>query len=401
LHLQAFTIAAGFASVCAGAAVLVCAHAEKKSIHGLVSEDSLPKLQGVALQKAAFTQPDLLVLYGSSELVKPVPNKATEFFEEYPTGFRVFPVGKPGASSLAIMQKVASLGHYLSGRKVAFSVSPSYFLSEKVNEDYYEGNFSALQAAEMAFSRHLSSELKRDAARRLIQYPETLEGNWVLEFALHRLAGGTLLDRALYAAVWPLGRMTNAVGRAQDHIEAGLRIAAHLEERQPGPRKLAVLNWAAILRKTSQRVKAAKPPVNPRLVKRPRGSSDVAFLKTLKEADEWEDFELLLRVLKEMKAVPLFLSMPLHGLDLERIGVSETARKAYGDQLLALAGKYGMPVAYFRQYENDPTFFADTLDHPGERGWVLFDKVLDDFYHERLEIRRQAGDVRRTPHTQP
>ena len=55
------------------------------------------------------------------------------------------------------------------------------------------------------------------------------------------------------------------------------------------------------------------------------------------------------------------------------------------DQLKAMAAKYKMPLVYFQQYENDATFFADNLDHPGERGWVLFDKVLDDFYQGRLK----------------
>ena len=105
--------------------------------------------------------------------------------------------------------------------------------------------------------------------------------------------------------------------------------------------------------------------------------------ETLKEADEWDDFELLLRTLCEMEAKPLLLSMPLHGVDLETTGVSANARSAYGQRLKELAGKYQIDLVYFQQYENDQTFFADNLDHPGERGWVILNKVLDDFYHER------------------
>lgn len=371
--------------VCAAVAVLLCSRAENDFIHGLANELSDLKLQGVALQKTAFTQSDLLVLYGSSELVKPVANKASDFFEHYPTGFRVFPVGKPGTTSLAVMQKIAAVGRFLKGRKVAFSISPSYFLEAEVNEDYYEGNFSSLQAHELAFSSHLSPELKRDAARRMILYPDTFEGHWTLEFGLRRLAGDTALDRLLYAAIWPLGRLGNIVGRGQDHIEAGLRIAADSEDRNAKPSKIPGLNWNEVFRKTSVKVKALKPPISSRLKKVPKGSRDVEFLKTLKEADEWVDFELLLRTLEEMQAEPLLLSMPLHGTDLETTGVSANARMAYGDQLKAMAAKYRMPLVYFQQYENDATFFADNLDHPGERGWVLFDKVLDDFYQGRLK----------------
>ena len=382
-HLQAFSIAAGFAIICALATVLLCAKAEDRYIHSFADEFGDLKLQGVALQKTAFSQPDLLVLYGSSELVSPVHGKASEFFEQYPTGFRAFPVGKPGTTSLAIMQKIASVGRYIEERKVAFSISPSYFFSEKVNQDYYEGNFSALQAMELAFSTHLTPELRRDAARRMIEYPETIEGNWALEFGLRRLAGDTAIDRALYAAIWPLGKLANAVGRAQDHVEAGLHIAETFEEKNPKPHRIPGLNWKEILRKTSVKVKATRPPIVPRLTKRPKGSRDADFLKVLKEADEWDDFELLLRTLKEMRTDALLISMPLHGPDLETTGVSAEARKAYGAELNRLAGKYGVQLVYFSQYENDPTFFADNLDHPGERGWMLFNKVLDDFWQQK------------------
>jgi len=382
-HLLPFGIAAACATTCALVAVLLCAKAEDRFIHRFAEEIDDLKLQGVALQKTAFSQPDLLVLYGSSELVTPVPNKAGDFFEQSPTGFQVFPVGKPGTTSLAIMQKIAAVGRYIRGRKVAFSLSPSFFMSEEVNQEYYEGNFSALQATELAFSGHMSPELKRDAARRMIQYPDTIEGNWTLDFALRRLAGDSALDRLLYAAVWPLGKVANAVGRAQDHIEAGLHIAESNEKAAPEPARIPGLNWTEILRRTSVKVKTTKPPVSPRLIKRAKGSRDVAFLRTLKEADEWDDFELLLRTLKELRAEPLLISMPLHGTDLETTGVSADARKAYGTRLNELASSYGTQLVYFSQYENDPTFFADNLDHPGERGWMLFNKVLDDFYHQR------------------
>jgi D-alanine transfer protein len=175
------------------------------------------------------------------------------------------------------------------------------------------------------------------------------------------------------------------VGRAQDHVETGLQIAMHAEHEQAKPAVFAGINWKEIIRKTSVKVKAVKPPVPPRVARRPKGSMDASFLRTVKEADEWDDFELLLRTLKEMEARPLLLSMPLHGNFLESTGVSAAARQSYGDRLKALVARYGMPLVYFQQYENDPSFFADNADHPSDRGWVLFDKVLDDFYHDRLK----------------
>jgi D-alanine transfer protein len=163
-----------FLAACAVAGGLVyCRDLEARYIHALAPEFTEEKLQGAALQKEAFRQGDLLVLYGSSELVKEMPNNAVEFFSDYPTGFRVFPVGKPGTTALAILQKLAAVGAEARDRKLVYSISPGWYFTEQFDPKYYEGNFSDMQALELVFSRELSHGLKRDVARRMIDYPTT------------------------------------------------------------------------------------------------------------------------------------------------------------------------------------------------------------------------------------
>ena len=292
--------------------------------------------------------------------------------------WRWFPVGKAGTISLANLLKIAAVGDVMRGKKVALSLSPSFFFTDTVNEGFYEGNFSALQAQELAFSGVLSRQLKHDAAQRMRQYSGTTDGNWLLDFTLDRLAGDTGLDRVLYGAVWPLGQLGNAVGRAQDHIEAGLSI---LDGGAPEakPAKLAGVNWKEVLRRAG---KQKAMPKDVKLASRPKGSRDASFIATLTEADEWDDFNLVLRTLHELGAQPMLLSMPLHGADLEITGVSAKARRKYGEKLTELASRHSMALVYFQQFEEDPTFFADHLDHPGAKGWVLYDKALDDFFHQ-------------------
>ena len=388
-HLTAALAALLIAGAALSARLVWCQRIEHRYVHELAPDLSDAKLHGVALQRAAFAEDDLLLLYGSSELVKEIPNKASEFFYEYPTGFRVFAVGKPGTTSLAVLQKLAAIGPELRGRKVAISLSPSSYFAEEVDPGYYAGNFSDLQATEIAFSSALSHGLKRDAARRMLEYPKTLDDNWLLHFALARLARDTRPGHMLYSAILPLGKLQTWIGRTQDHFEAATHIVdAKLREdaaQRPGGRKL---NWDETFKRAeviakAMRAKAKKSPA-PALVKRPRGSRDKAFLKTLAHADEWTDFELLLRALRELGAKPLLLSMPVHGADLEASGVSADARHAYLARLRELAAQYRVPLVYYGQHEEDPNFFYDNLDHLGAKGWVYYNQTLDDFFHERL-----------------
>ncbi len=158
-------------------------------VHTLAPEIFDQKNHGVILQKAAFAQSDLLPIYGSSELVRTEPNHASLFFQDYPTGFTIFPVGNRGAPPLILIESLAAVGRDLQGKKVVISISPIWFTSHEVlRQDAYAGNFSPLQASELVFSTDLSFDLKRELARRMLFYRSTVEGDPILMFALEQLA---------------------------------------------------------------------------------------------------------------------------------------------------------------------------------------------------------------------
>jgi D-alanine transfer protein len=362
---------------------------ERRYIHELAPEFYDVKLQGVALQKQAFAQPDLLVLYGSSELAREMPNNPTQFFQDYPTGFGIFPVGKPGAASLAVLQKVASVGRMIKGKKVAFSISPGWYFTKEFDPAYYEGNFSELQASELAFSTLLSPALKQDISKRMLTYPKTLRHRDLLHFALDRLASNTFWDKCAYWAAWPLGTLRNGIERTQDHLEVALHILdedEHLNALSASEHGKRRLIWGDLLKRAARFANATALQAKRSEVARrhlPRASRDKTFIRTLESANEWTDIELLMRVFKELGAQPLFLSMPVEDIRLEVYGISPEARDAYIERLHALADRYQTPLVDFHQYEKDPAFMVDFLDHLSWKGWLYYNKVLDDFYHGR------------------
>lgn len=386
-HLAASLAALAIAATAIAAGLVWCRGLEARYIHPLAPEFNEEKLQGAALQKEAFAQPDLLVLYGSSELVKEMPNNATQFFADYPTGFRVFPVGKPGTASLSVLQKVAAVGSDIRGRKVAYSISPGWFFSEVFDPSYYEGNFSQFQALELAFSTDLSHGLKRDIARRMLAYPKTLDDSWLLGFTLERLADDTTLDRALYTAIRPLGYAAQCVGRAQDHFETALHILDEDEKLNATPRRgIRALNWNEVLKRAAQFANAtAVQAKQNEVVRRKAGKSRAkTFLHALANAQEWTDIELLLRTFDELGAKPLLLTMPIEDIRLEVYGLAPSARTALLDRLDQLADRYEFPLLDFRDHQDERTFTVDFEDHLSGEGWLYYNKALDDFFHGRI-----------------
>jgi hypothetical protein len=184
------------------------------------------------------------------------------------------------------------------------------------------------------------------------------------------------------------------VGRLQDHIEAGLALKGMVDNDgtandgagQFRPKRGKVLKWDDLFLSAEQQSKAlaAKSRKRPIKVVRAKGTWDRQFAVKMRKAQEWKDFELVLRLLQEAGAKPLVMSMPLHADILEAQGVSETGRLAYGERLQEMVRRYGVPLVYFKDHESDPVFFVDQNDHIGSKGWWYYNKVLDDFYHDKL-----------------
>src|SRR5260370_1562925 len=112
-HLSSALIACALPIAILCGCRLLAIHLEEKTIHATAPRDFSIKNQGLAFQRAAARAPDILLLYGNSELIEPGANKASDFFSSAPSGFQVCPVGKPGATALIILQKVGALGSEL------------------------------------------------------------------------------------------------------------------------------------------------------------------------------------------------------------------------------------------------------------------------------------------------
>jgi D-alanine transfer protein len=363
---------------------IVAIHLEHTRIASTAPELFSLKKQGLAFQRAAARAPSVLPLYGSSELViPPVPERASIFFRTAPTGFQVSPIGAGGASSLSMLQKIGALGSDLRAKKLAISLSPGWFLRTKW--EGYKGNFSLMAASEMTFGTALDFELKRDIASRMLKYPATLESSPFLEFALKRLASGRWLDRVVFCALWPLGKVQTAILELQDHFAAFNYIRHKIK---PGPQcHPELLDWSKLISTVSRSNNTDEEKLaeasNLKEEKIP-GRGDAEFQDRMNASQGWTDLELLLRTLARIHARPLLLSMPIAGDLYDRKGVSRSAREDYYVKLRALVQRYHFALVEFEGHDEDPAFLYRHQSHLTAKGWIYYDRALDDFVHGRV-----------------
>ena len=385
-HVFAVVIALGLAATILFAAHKVLIHLEHATIVSTAPEIFALKNQGLAFQRAAAHSPDVLPIYGSSELLRPAaPERGNIFFRTAPTGFQLSPVAGGGANPLIWLQKVGALGSTLRGKRLAISLSPGWFCTPKPGIQGYKGNFSPMAATEMVFGTALDFGLKRDIAARMLQFPETLEQRSFLEFALRRLASGRLLDRVVFYALWPVGKIQTALYELEDHWAA----LHHIKRQTKPPPRLQeqLVDWSQFIANASK----AKP-ADAGMIQQPsrfdrkitQGSRDVGFLTGVKTSPAWIDLDLLLRCLASVHARPLILSMPLGGEFYDHAGVSPSARDEFYRKLPALVEQYHFPVVEFQEHDEDPAFLIRQTPHLTAKGWTYYDRALDDFFHGRL-----------------
>ncbi len=380
---------------------------ERFYVDSLAARNLPLNVKGSALQKQAFHQPDLLPIYGSSELSMHVPGyNPPEFFRNYPTGFAPFVVGHDGVSSLGIAQAIAAVGPDVRGKQVVITFTPAYFIIGGANRNVYDNLFSPLHANELVFSTHLSFSTKRLAARRMLAYPRTLAGEPILRFALQRLAGDSVLDHALYYAIWPLGKLSTMALEVQDQWQTLAFILAQRHLSANVPHQPKTIHWQN-LEVQAQRQQESHADNNPygidnsvwvgkyqtSILKHAHSLSDAVARRRLQHSSEWTDLYLLLRVLHELGAQPLLISLPYKASYWDIVGASARVRQVYYARLQQVARRYDVPVVDYQEYEYDNYFTVDAWSHPSREAWVYINQTIDQFRHHTLRpsIPRSRG----------
>jgi D-alanine transfer protein len=386
-HLFAAVIVSGLLMAVLSGAEMVAVHLEHRTILATAPEQFPLKKQGLAFQRAAARAPNVLPLYGSSELVTPpISERASIFFSTAPTGFQVSPVGAGGANPLNMLQKIAALGWDLRAKRLAISLSPGWLLSSNRGwRKGYEGSFSPMAVSEMVFGTALDFHLKRDIASRMLDYPSTLESRPFLEFALKRLASGRWLDRVVFCALWPLGKVQTVILELQDHFAAFTYIRHKIKPAAQSHPEL--LDWSELIstvsgpRSTDEDEATKAASLNEEKIP---GHGDAKFQNDMNASHGWTDLELLLRTLARLHACPLLLSMPIAGDLYDRKGVSRSARENYYARLRAVVERYHFALVEFEGHDEDPAFLYRHQSHLTAKGWIYYNRALDDFFHGRV-----------------
>lgn len=350
----------------------------------------------VAFQRAAVRAPDLLPVFGSSEVAYGQQGHAAHFFADRPTGFAIFPVAQEANSPYIMLQQIAALGADLGGKKLVISVTPNDYIKARMDPVAYAHLYQPAKANAFLFHPSLSLDVKVRAARLMQAYPATLEHDPLLRLVVNLLAQGTALSRLGYMALWPFGVARDIAYRLQDQGQAlGLLWTKHARLEPAPPPTPRELHWNRLAALGERRALAASSSNTfgfdndfwakrgDEILRQQGTLSDAAYLRDLQSSETWEALDVLLTALTEMNARPLLLSAPVNGDYSDFTGVSPAARASYYAQMEDMGRRHGIPVVTFADHDEDASFSIDPSSHPSRKGWIFYDRALNAFWHDK------------------
>ena len=344
------------------------------------------KVNGNALQRVAFRTADELPIYGSSELDRWADNRADAFFRGRPTGFAVFPVGRGGATCFLIAQKLAAVGDAARGKKVVVFLSPTWFLQPGVGEDAVTANLGIPQLSAWVFGGELQPALKTAVARRLRDFPGSLENQPLLAEAVQSLADPTPPHRLGFALLRPLGAAQDALLEWIDYgvifwemVFPQQRWSREPDQSAP-PMLGGQIDWERLgvgaEGQAGGEVEVKGGGGTGGVV--PTSEADRKFVARLQASREFEDLALLVRVLRELRLDALFISQPFNEADGVVGKVSPSGRRIYYERVRTVVEAGGFPLRDFSGHEDDPAFFSD-VEHPSGKAWLFYDREINRF----------------------
>jgi len=349
--------------------------------------------QGTIVQEKAMASPDILPVYGSSEFSSYSEFHPSRIFEGKPTGFAPFLVGRGGTQDIVHALNLAALGGSLKDQKLAIILSPQWFYPEGIAPGYFNQNFSTLHTYRMLYSDTLSKSTKQLLMERLLTFQNTFNEHPTLQALLSQQIAPEGRSNFRSVSLRVKGRLEMAGLEVKDALKT-IRITGQLNPeyvvRNVTSTASALPAWSVLKDKATGQGKAAtqnnrfgildayySEHIKNKLTENQGSASKAA----LYPSPEYQDLALLMQILQETKAKPMFIIVPVNGAWYDYTGFPLAERQEYYARIEKMVRDKGFQVENFGGHEYDQFFLQDVM-HIGWKGWVYVDESLDRFYRE-------------------
>ncbi|MFJ7731914.1 D-alanyl-lipoteichoic acid biosynthesis protein DltD [Lysinibacillus sp. NPDC097231] len=343
--------------------------------------------QGTYLQERMLQDSNSMPLYGSSELNRFDPFHPYNYTRATDAPYSTFMIGRGGMQSITHFLNFAAQEKNLKDKKIVFIVSPQWFTEKGTSELTFSPNYSMLHAYDLAYNKDIDVELRNRAMKRLLEFDTVNRDQLLNTIYEYKLSGGKkrpvlgrlaimaghvqkgLLEKKdLYYSLFPRGshKLKN-----NDKLVTDQTFEQQLQNAEDYGKK-RVSNDLMIENKFYKRLVNA----NLSKFKGIRKNEDYTI------SPEYQDFQLVLDVLKDAGAKPLFISIPVNGYWYDYNEYPQERRQKYYEKMEQVLTDADVQYVDFSAHEYDPYFIMDTI-HIAWKGWVYVDQELDKYWAQQ------------------
>ncbi|MBS4175323.1 D-alanyl-lipoteichoic acid biosynthesis protein DltD [Bacillus sp. FJAT-49736] len=342
--------------------------------------------QGDYVQSRMLKDDKYFPIYGSSELSRFDPFHPSNYFEANPQGFTPFLVGRGGTQSLVQFMNFAAHADQIKGKKLVFIISPQWFHKGGIDSVHFDPNYSMLQAYDLAFNKDIDPRLKREAIRRLLKF-DVVKRDYMLS-AMYRseISHPTGPTKWKDNAIKPLAYMNWKLLEKKDLYYS--LYGGYKHKLYKDPKLVKGKSWGELKQLATQygekRAKGNPFDVTDSFYKkkvlpiqhRMRNHNRHA---TYANSIEYKDFQMILDLLKEKGAEPIFVTIPVNGKWYDYTGFPKEGRDVFYKKIKKQVEAEGFPIVDLSGHEYDPYFLKDTM-HISWKGWVYVDKAMEQHW---------------------
>lgn len=246
-------------------------------------------------------------------------------------------------------------------------------------------NSSALHVYQIVLDPRLSYDFKKEIAQRVLEVPEVIKDYPDLKLLLETYQSEDWGSDAKRVGLWPLAEVKLAALEIQDarQIQPLLQRATQKFNRHLDRPTDSRVAWDKLLDHSVQR--------GHDLISNDLNILDSSYAsqtdskkkeswKNLKlyPSMEYQDFELLLKILEDKGAEPLFVVIPVNGRWSDYADFPVKERQDYYKRVRGMIQEHGFKIADFSDREYEKYFMQDPW-HIGLKGWAEVDKAIDEF----------------------
>ena len=360
-----------------------------KSLNELRHKQDIPVRNKGAFLRDYFNQQGDLQLYGSSELGSKVPQNPVNLYPFNDANYDISIYGVAHVQNLQHATMLGGIDSYKDNSKIAIVQSLQWFQEDNgISADEFLSAFSEVQFYQFMNNRKISVENKRYFCKRILELLESKNIQVEEVFYAKTYISDDVIERGLNFIIKPYYLLKEELLETRDKILVYKELKKQEEKNEKSDIKK--INFDEEYKKAEEQ--GAKLVTNnsffaedgyyDKYLKDIEGDLENKYINdNILNSREFEDFEFLLSVCKDLNIKPYIILMNVNGWYYDYTGIGVEERREFYSKLEKIAKDNGFDVLNLNNKEYEKYYLSDVM-HLGWKGWLNVTEEMYKYFNE-------------------